>query len=109
MKVAAIGIKVKKWIAYHGFALNVCNDLSRFKKIIPCGIMDKNVTNLNKLGISNYKNIETYVGDIKTVLDKNICADIIILSHLIQHLDNPKSFLKLLYDNIIVRGGLQRQ
>jgi len=61
VKVAAIGIKVKKWIAYHGFALNVCNDLSRFKKIIPCGIMDKNVTNLNKLGISNYKNIEKII------------------------------------------------
>ena len=44
-KVAAIGIKVKKWIAYHGFSLNIDNDLSNYKKIIPCGIIDKGVTN----------------------------------------------------------------
>ena len=61
VKIAAIGIKVKKWVAYHGFALNVCNDLSRYKNIIPCGIKDKNVTNLNKLGISNYKDIEKII------------------------------------------------
>ena len=38
-------------------------------------------------------------------MDGKICADIIILSHLIQHLDNPKKFLKLLYDHVIVDGG----
>ena len=46
MKIAAIGIRVKKWIAYHGFALNVSNDLSKYKGIIPCGIKDKSITNL---------------------------------------------------------------
>ena len=58
MKIAAIGIKVKKWIAYHGFALNVCNDLSKYKKIIPCGIKNKDVTNLKELRNINYNNIE---------------------------------------------------
>ena len=58
MKIAAIGIKVKKWIAYHGFALNVCNDLSKYKKIIPCGIKNKDVTNLKELRTINYNNIE---------------------------------------------------
>ena len=58
MKIAAIGIKVKKWIAYHGFALNVCNDLSKYKKIIPCGIKNKDVTNLKALTTINYNNIE---------------------------------------------------
>ena len=57
-KNAAIGIKVKKWIAYHGFALNVCNDLSKYKKIIPCGVKDKDVTNLKELTNINYNNIE---------------------------------------------------
>jgi lipoyl(octanoyl) transferase len=47
-KVAAIGIKVKRWITMHGFAINVCCDLSGFEKIIPCGIEDKSVTSLNK-------------------------------------------------------------
>jgi len=57
-KVAAIGIKIKKWIAYHGFAINVDNDLSAYKKIIPCGIKNKEVTNLKKIKNQNYLNIE---------------------------------------------------
>ena len=60
-KIAAIGIRVKKWIAYHGFALNVCNDLSKYKSIIPCGIKDKGITNLKKLGITKYNNIEEII------------------------------------------------
>ena len=57
-KVAAIGIKVKKWIAYHGFAINVYNDLTKYEKIIPCGIKGKKITNLNKLKKQDYKNIK---------------------------------------------------
>ena len=57
-KIAAIGIKVKKWIAYHGFALNISNDLNVYKKIVPCGIRDKGVSNLNQIKKQNYKNIE---------------------------------------------------
>lgn len=45
-KVAAIGIKVKRWITIHGFALNVCADMSGFERIIPCGIPDKPVASL---------------------------------------------------------------
>ena len=54
-KVAAIGIKVKKWIAYHGFAINISNDLSKYKKIIHCGIKRKSVTNLNRIKKQDYK------------------------------------------------------
>jgi len=60
-KIAAIGIRVKKWIAYHGFALNVSNDLSKYKGIIPCGIRDKKITSLKKMGINNYNNIEKVI------------------------------------------------
>ncbi len=42
-KVAAIGIKVSRWITMHGFALNVCPDLSGFERIVPCGIEGKSV------------------------------------------------------------------
>tara|TARA_B100000214_G_C23701370_1_gene505404 strand:+ start:16 stop:636 length:621 start_codon:yes stop_codon:yes gene_type:complete len=56
-KVAAIGIKVKKWIAYHGFAINVSNDLKKYKKIIPCGISDRDVTNLNNIKKQSYKKL----------------------------------------------------
>ena len=56
-KIAAIGIRVKKWIAYHGFAININNDLKKYHKIIPCGIKNKGVTNLIKLKNQNYKKI----------------------------------------------------
>ena len=56
-KVAAIGIKVKKWIAFHGFSINICNDLKKYEKIIPCGIKEKKITNLLKIKNQNYKAI----------------------------------------------------
>ena len=58
MKIAAIGIRVSKWIAYHGFSLNISNDLKKYDAIIPCGINDKGVTNLKKIKDQNYEGIE---------------------------------------------------
>ena len=60
-KIAAIGIRVKKWVAYHGFSLNVCNDLSKYKGIIPCGIRDRGITSLKDMGVKNYNNIEEVI------------------------------------------------
>lgn len=51
-KIGAIGLKVKKWVTFHGFAFNVNPDLTAFSKIIPCGLSDYKVTSLEKLGIS---------------------------------------------------------
>ncbi|MEO1560845.1 MAG: lipoyl(octanoyl) transferase LipB [Cyanobacteria bacterium J06632_19] len=45
-KVAAIGIKVSRWITMHGFSLNVCPDMKGFERIVPCGISDKSVASL---------------------------------------------------------------
>ena len=56
-KIAAIGIRVSKWIAYHGFAINIDNDLENYKKIIPCGISDKGVTNLKNIVDQDYSNL----------------------------------------------------
>jgi lipoyl(octanoyl) transferase len=53
-KVAAIGVRVSKWIAYHGFAINIDNDLSKYQNIIPCGISDKGVTNLKSINDQDY-------------------------------------------------------
>ena len=63
MKIAAIGIRVKKWVAYHGFALNVSNDLSKYNGIVPCGIKNKGITSLKKMGIINFQNIEKIIID----------------------------------------------
>ena len=53
-KVAAIGVRVNKWIAYHGFAININNNLDKFQNIIPCGISDKGITNLKSIKDQNY-------------------------------------------------------
>ena len=69
-KVAAIGVRVKKWIAYHGFAININNNLDQYKKIIPCGIKDKGVTNLISIIDKDYSNlynllIEKFISNLK--------------------------------------------
>ena len=69
-KVAAIGIRVKKWIAYHGFAININNNLDQYKKIIPCGIEDKGVTNLVSIANNDYSNlnkllVEKFISNLK--------------------------------------------
>ncbi|MBI1362688.1 MAG: lipoyl(octanoyl) transferase LipB [Proteobacteria bacterium] len=50
-KIAAVGVRVRKWIAFHGIALNIHPDMGHFRGIIPCGIADKGVTSLHKLGV----------------------------------------------------------
>jgi lipoyl(octanoyl) transferase len=56
-KVAAIGIRVKRWIAFHGFSINISNDLEVYKNILPCGIDYKGITNLYSVKKNNYKYI----------------------------------------------------
>ena len=60
-KIAAIGIRIKKWITYHGFSLNINNSLNEYDKIIPCGIKNKEITNLVSIKKQNYKNIKKKV------------------------------------------------
>ena len=60
-KVAAIGMRVSKWIAYHGFAINVNNDLTKYQNIIPCGILDKGITNLKAINNQNYNTLSDII------------------------------------------------
>ena len=60
-KVASIGIRVSKWIAFHGFSINIDNDLNKYKKIIPCGIKDKEITNLKSIKRQNYKELNNKI------------------------------------------------
>ena len=69
-KIAAIGVRVSKWIAYHGFSINIKNDLEKYNAIIPCGITDKGVTNLMNIKDQNYnglenKLIENFISNLK--------------------------------------------
>ena len=56
-KVASIGIKVKRWIAFHGFSINISNNLEVYKNIVPCGVYSKGITNLCSIKKNNYKYI----------------------------------------------------
>ena len=60
-KIAAIGVRVSKWIAYHGFSININNNLKKYDNIVPCGIADKGITNLKEIKDQNYKNLENII------------------------------------------------
>ena len=78
-KVAAIGIRISNWIAYHGFCLNIRNDLEPYKKIIPCGISDKKVTNLTKISKAKFDKIDEILVD-KFILNlKNLKVYFLII------------------------------
>ena len=69
-KIAAIGVRVSKWIAYHGFSININNYLEKYDAIIPCGIRDRGITNLKKIKDQNYtelgdKLIENFIKNLK--------------------------------------------
>ena len=56
-KVAAIGVRISKWIAYHGFSININVNLKKYDSIIPCGIEDKGITNLDIIKKQDYKDL----------------------------------------------------
>ena len=57
-KIAAIGIRISKWIAYHGFSININSNLKKYEAIIPCGIQDKGIINLKDIKDVDYKNFD---------------------------------------------------
>ena len=68
-KISAIGLRVKRWIAYHGCSININNDLSYYKKIIPCGLDNKEVTSLKDLNVKNINNVNM---NLKNIFNKNL-------------------------------------
>ena len=57
-KIAAIGLRVSRWIAYHGCSINIANNLNQYLKIIPCGLNNKKITSINnekKISPKNYE------------------------------------------------------
>ncbi len=67
-KIAAIGIRVSRWVAYHGFSININNNLDEYKKIIPCGLDNKSVTSIKNEG-RKFNNINS---NLKKIIIKNL-------------------------------------
>jgi|TARA_B110000444_G_C18535143_1_gene453067 lipoyl(octanoyl) transferase len=57
-KIAAIGIKVSKWIAFHGCSININNNLNNYKKILPCGLSNNKITSVKNEGITSLTDID---------------------------------------------------
>ena len=71
-KIAAIGLRVSRWITYHGCSINICNDLSQYSKILPCGLDNQNVTSiLNEKKVTikdvNKKLLKIFTKNIKKI------------------------------------------
>ncbi|MCF6219680.1 MAG: lipoyl(octanoyl) transferase LipB [Robiginitomaculum sp.] len=64
-KIAAVGVRIRKWVSYHGISININPDLSHFDGIVPCGISEHGVTSLHALGI------EASRADVEAVLKNN--------------------------------------
>ena len=73
-KIGAIGIRVKKWVAYHGFSINIENDLEYFKKIIPCGVRDKSVVSLKDVSKIKY-------ADFLRKLEKKLVKNLLVSNY----------------------------
>ena len=71
-KIAAIGIRVSSWIAYHGFSINIKNNLSFYEKIIPCGLNNKKITSVKSESKVKISNVEKKLKDIFLKKLKNI-------------------------------------
>tara|TARA_B100000965_G_scaffold394532_1_gene406877 strand:+ start:415 stop:1026 length:612 start_codon:yes stop_codon:yes gene_type:complete len=68
-KIAAIGIRVTKWVAYHGCSININNDLKKYQKIIPCGLDNNEVTSIYQEKSKVFKNVDR---DLKEIFLRNI-------------------------------------
>ena len=68
-KIAAIGIRVSQWIAYHGCSININNSLEPYKKIVPCGLDNTKVTSIKNENKINVKNVEK---NLKKIFTKNL-------------------------------------
>ena len=73
-KIGSIGIRVKKWIAYHGFSININNDLKYFQKIIPCGLKTKKVINLKTISKIN-------LNEFVDVLEKKLLKNLSVVNY----------------------------
>ena len=67
--MAALGVRVRRWVSYHGVSLNVAPDLSHYEGIVPCGIAEHGVTSLKELGV------EASLEDVDAALKRTFAAN----------------------------------
>ena len=67
-KIAAIGVRVSRWVAYHGFSINIKNNLNDYKKIIPCGLNNDEITSLK----NEKKNPINFKRNLKNIFIKQL-------------------------------------
>tara|TARA_Y100001970_G_scaffold93898_1_gene118370 strand:+ start:2555 stop:3166 length:612 start_codon:yes stop_codon:yes gene_type:complete len=68
-KIAAIGLRISKWVVFHGFSINVNNNLNHYQKIVPCGLDNKKITSVNNESKIKIENLEN---QLSSILIKNI-------------------------------------
>ena len=73
-KIASIGIRVRRWVAYHGFSININNNLDNFSKIIPCGIKDRKIIRLKDFSNVKYS-------EFSEVLEKKLIKNLSVLNY----------------------------
>jgi len=68
-KIAAIGVKISRWIAYHGCSININNNLNKYKKIMPCGLENNKITSIKNEGVISFNNVNK---NLKDIFSKNL-------------------------------------
>ena len=68
-KIAAIGVRVSKWVVYHGCSININNNLSDYEKINPCGLDNKNITSIQEI---KKKKLKVNEKEILEIFSKNL-------------------------------------
>ena len=71
-KIAAMGVRVKRWVTMHGLAINVTTNLAHFQTIIPCGLADRGVTSLHELLGDRTPSMEAVKMELTTVMRRRI-------------------------------------
>ena len=88
-KIASIGVGIRRWVTYHGFALNVSTDLSFFDSIVPCGIEGCRMTSINEnIGVGRQVSVSEFSASMRTHFSNVFGYNSIVASSDVEHLSS---------------------